>query len=142
MFWVKWSKKPGWLAANWKKNFSRCNNAGNNKILRQTNQNMLFMLYSWFRRVLATKKQKRFLLVMYSSRKPNLLVNKAKHVFGAMKGWSSAFCNDKVKLLSFCDIRLEPSNLVAKKTKHVFGKRERQKCSLVTKQRKWLLSKR
>ena len=79
---------------------------------------------------------------MYSSRKPNVLVNKAKHVFGAMKV-EAAIWNEKINLLSLCDRRLEASNLVAKKkTKHVFGKRERQKCSFVTKRRKWLLSKR
>ena len=80
--------------------------------------------------------------MIYSSRKPNVVVNKAKQVFGAMKVEAAHFATIKPNCCFFCDIRLEASNLVTKKTKHVFGNRERQKGSLVTKQRKWLLSKR
>ena len=90
LFLVKWSKKPGWPAADWKKTFSRCNNAGNDTILRQTNQNMLFMLYSWFQCVLAIKIENAFFSVIYSSKKPSVFVNKAKYIVGAMKleAWS------------------------------------------------------
>ena len=96
LFLVKWSKKPGWPAADWKKTFSRCNNAGNDTSLRQTNQNMLVMLYSWFQRVLATKIKKRFFFFIYSSRKPSVVVNKAKYIVGAMK--LEAWTREKEKL--------------------------------------------
>ena len=45
-------------------------------------------------------------------------------------------------MAAFCDIKLEACNLAATKPKHVFGKIKRQKCSLLTKPRKWLLSDR
>ena len=71
---------------------------------------------------------------MYSSRKPNLLVNKAKHVFGAMKV-EAAICNEKINLLSFCDIRLEASNLVAKKKQNMFSVRESVKSAVLLQNR-------
>ena len=45
-------------------------------------------------------------------------------------------------MAAFSDIKLEASNLAATKPKHVSGKIKRQKCSLPTKPRKWLLSER
>ena len=45
-------------------------------------------------------------------------------------------------MAAFCDIKLEACNLAATKPKHVFGKIKRQKCSLLTKPRIWLLSDR
>ena len=45
-------------------------------------------------------------------------------------------------MAAFSDIKLEASNLAATKQKHVFGKIKRQKCSLGTNPRKWLLLER
>ena len=67
------------------------------------------------------------------------MANKPKHVFCAIKLY---FINVEAKTLFFGILISKQPNFVANKRKHVFGKIERQRCSLVEKPRKWLLSKR
>ena len=43
------------------------------------------------------KKENRFFFVIYSSRKPSVVVNKAKHIVGAMKLEAGTLENEKLK---------------------------------------------
>ena len=58
---------------------------------------------------------------LFSSKKPNFVANKPKHILVAMKVKAAYFAT-KSRIAVFCELRLAAFTVVAKNPKHVFGK--------------------
>ena len=57
---------------------------------------------------------------LFSSKKPNFVANKPKHILVAMKVKAAYFAT-KSRIAVFCELRLAAFTVVAKNPKHVFG---------------------
>ena len=57
---------------------------------------------------------------LFSSKKPNFVANKPKHILVAMKVKAAYFAT-KSRIAFFCELRLAAFTVVAKNLKHFFG---------------------